>query len=352
MKKKLTKGWQLTGIAGALLAATTLMATSAVHASNAEAFYDGKTIRFMNSTGAGGTMDLYLLLVMKHMEKHLPARTRVVLEHRTGAGGAIGSNYLFSNAPKDGTYIGMPVPAIVSATFSTPEQARYDPTEFNAIGRVVDLPRAFIARSDSGITSFEDAAAVSEPVTFGIMSVGTSFDQFMTVANEAIGTNFRRVPGYTGGGPTFLAVEQGEVVATVAEPANLLANKWHLVEDGSISVLGTLSLEPVQGLEQFPNIMDLIPEDHPRREIATAVAQSAGIGLSLFAPPGVPAERVEYLREALRKTMADPDFIAEAEERRIPVSYASGEWLEELMHSAANVSPEVQAWFLDLTRGN
>jgi hypothetical protein len=36
--------------------------------------------------------------VMKHMEKHLPEGTSVVLEHRTGAGGIVGTNHLFNVA--------------------------------------------------------------------------------------------------------------------------------------------------------------------------------------------------------------------------------------------------------------
>ncbi|MFN3351910.1 hypothetical protein, partial [Pseudorhodoplanes sp.] len=38
-------------------------------AQKAEDFYKDKTIRVMSVTGAGGTMDLYLLLFMKHAKK-------------------------------------------------------------------------------------------------------------------------------------------------------------------------------------------------------------------------------------------------------------------------------------------
>ncbi|MGQ4878086.1 Bug family tripartite tricarboxylate transporter substrate binding protein [Billgrantia sp. LNSP4103-1] len=314
-----------------------------------EDFYEDKTIRMVSTTGAGGTMDLYLLLTMKHMEKYLPESTDIVLEHRTGGGGAVGANYLFQAAPKDGTYIGMPVPALVSSKFSNPNQVRYEADEFLAIGRLVDLPRVFVARADSGIASFQDAIDAEEPITHAIMTVGTSLDQYMTVANDALGTNFRRIPGYSGGGPTFLAMEQGEVDSTTAEPANLLSNKWHLVESGEINVLGILGLEPLEGLEDAENILDLIDEDNPYYGMAEAVAQSAALGLSLLAPPGVPEERIEYLRDVLEKTVNDPEFIAEAEERDIPVNYASGEWLDDLIAESSKVSEEVEQWFFELS---
>lgn len=334
-----------------ILAATTavsMLFVSPLAAQSAEEFFAGQTIRVVSSTGAGGTMDLYLLLFMKHAEKHLPQGTTMVLEHRTGGGGAIMANYMFNQAPQDGTTFGMPVPAVVSSTFSTPDAARYVPDEFTAIGRMVDLPRVFVARTDSGITSFEDAAASEQEITHGIMTVGTSLDQYMTVANEAFGTRFRKIAGYSGGGPTFLAMEQGEVASTTAEPANLLANKWHLVESGEISVLGILGLEPVAGLEDYPNLLDLIPEDNPARGQALAVAQSAGIGLSLIAPPNVPEDRAAYLRDVFTATMTDPELIAEAAERAIPVNYSSGADLQALLTEAMQVEDSTIEWFQGL----
>ncbi|GGD42281.1 Bug family tripartite tricarboxylate transporter substrate binding protein [Sinisalibacter lacisalsi] len=324
--------------------------TTAAQAQSPEEFFAGKTLRVVSSTGAGGTMDLYLLLFMKHAEKHLPEGTSLVLDHRTGGGGSIMANYIYNQARADGTEFGMPVPAIVSSTFTQPDATRYVPDEFTALGRLVDLPRVFVARTDSGITSFEDLRDAEGEITHGIMTVGTSLDQYMRIANEALGANFRAVAGYSGGGPTFLAMEQGEVQSTTAEPANLLANKWHLVESGDISVLGILGLEPVAGLEDYPNLLDLIDEDSPAYGKSLSVAQSAGIGLSLIAPPGVPEDRATYLREVFTATMTDPELLAEAEERSIPINYASGDWLQDLLGDAMNVDDDVRAWFASLVQ--
>lgn len=319
-------------------------------AQGAADYFKGKTLRVISSTGAGGTMDLYLLLAMKHMEKHLPEGTKLVLEHRTGGGGAIMANYLYSAAPKDGTAFGMPVPALVSSTFSNPDGTRYDPAKFTMIGRMVDLPRVFVARADSGIKTLQDAARVERDIPHGIMTVGTSLDQYMTAVNEVLGTKFRRVAGYTGGGPTFLAMEQGEVQSTTAEPANLLANKWHLVQNGTINVLGVLGTEKIPGLESAPSVLDMIPKDHPKRGIVEGVAASGAIGLSLIAPPEVPADRVAFLRDVLAKTMNDPALLAEAKERKIPINFADGARLQQIVAEAAAAPQPVREWFRDLAK--
>lgn len=335
-------------IRAALAVAATSIGLTA-NAQSAADFYKGKTIRVASSTGAGGTMDIYLLLMMKHMEKHLPEGTKTVLEHRTGGGGAIMANYMFAGAPKDGTTVGMPVPAIVTSTFSNPANTRYDPAKFNYIGRLVDNPRVFVARADSGIKTMADAAKSDKEIPHSIMTVGTSLDQFMTAVNEAMGTKFKRVAGYTGGGPAFLAMEQGEVQSTTAEPANLLSNKWHLVQNGTVTVLGVLGQDKVPGLENAPYILDMIPANNPKRSVVEAVAASAAIGLGIIAPPEVPADRVAFLRDVFNKTVNDPAYIAEAKERKIPLNSATGEQVTKIVADAMKAPEATRQWFFSLS---
>ena len=48
-------------------------------------------------------------------------------------------------------------------------------------------------------------------------------------------------------------------------------------------------------------------------------------------PPGVPKERVQILREAMRKTFSDPEFIAEYKKTGDDSSALSGEDLEKII---------------------
>lgn len=181
------------------------------------------------------------------------------------------------------------------------------------------------------------------------MARGGMFTQHMLVANQGAGTKFRNIHGYTGGGPAFLALEQGEVASATAEPANLFANKWHLVENGSINVLAVSGLERLPQLPDVPTVMEFIPEATPAREIAQAVLGEAALGLSLIAPPGVPSERIEFLRDVFMNTVTDPEFVAEAKERSIPVNPASGAEVEQVIQNLANSPEHVQKWFFEIS---
>jgi tripartite-type tricarboxylate transporter receptor subunit TctC len=314
---------------------------------DAATFYQNNTLRIVNTTGAGGTMDLYILLLTRHMGKHLPDGTDVILEHRPGAGGTVGTNYLFSAAPNNGSVIGMPTPSLVINTF-TQSGARYDPTAFEPIGRVTDAARILVARSDSGITSMADARGIE--ATHAILAPGTTTDQVAVAANQILGTRFRRIPGYTGGGPAFVAMEQGEVASTSTEPANLFANKWPLVEAGTINVLAVSGSERLAELPDVPTLMELAG-DHPNLDILDAVAGTADIGLSLIAPPGVPEDRLALLREAFARTLNDPEFIAEAAGRGIPLNFADADWLAERIRRDSEQPEHVLAWFRSLLAG-
>jgi len=65
------------------------------------------------------------------------------------------------------------------------------------------------------------------------------------------------------------------------------------------------------------------------------------------APPGIPADRKQALRVAFEKTMADPDFLAEARQRGLEVNPVTGadidKLIDELYQTPADVVAEVRA---------
>ena len=92
--------------AAALLAVAGLMAPDA-QADAVSDFYRGKTVNVLIGVGAGGEYDLQARLVAKHIGRHIPGNPSVVPQNMTGASGLKMQNYLYIQAPRDGTYIGM-----------------------------------------------------------------------------------------------------------------------------------------------------------------------------------------------------------------------------------------------------
>ena len=77
-------------------------------------------------------------------------------------------------------------------------------------------------------------------------------------------------------------------------------------------------------LPDVPNAYDLVTDDADR-QLFKLIFGPWAFGRPIFAPPGTPADRVATLRNAFKETIADPDFIAEAEKINLEINTTSGE---------------------------
>ena len=64
-------------------------------------------------------------------------------------------------------------------------------------------------------------------------------------------------------------------------------------------------------------------------------------GRPMMVTPGTPLDRVKILRDALAKTLNDPEVIAEAKKSRMDVDPTTGEELENLVKEIFDSPPEV-----------
>src|SRR5689334_11328923 len=96
---------------GVLCGAVALSSPAAAQAD----FYKGKTIEMIISTGVGGGLDSNARMVARYLTKHIPGNPNVVAKNMPGAGHVRAANYIYNQAPKDGTTIGTLIPAFVMA---------------------------------------------------------------------------------------------------------------------------------------------------------------------------------------------------------------------------------------------
>ena len=75
--------------------------------------------------------------------------------------------------------------------------------------------------------------------------------------------------------------------------------------------------------------------------VVNVVTLPTTVGYAYWVAPEVPAERVAIFREAFAKTVADPNFLAEAKKLSLDIKVQTGEQLEALVKAAAQTSKEV-----------
>lgn len=328
--RRIASAWRLMRACLAVwlaLGASALIA-GRVDAQPADGFYQGKSLRFIVTYQPGGTYDLYSRLFAMHASKHIPGHPPVVVEYMPGAGGMTGTMYLYEQAERDGTVIGMAPRDLAVNQMLHPEAARYDARSFNWIGRIASYTGVIFVMSRTGVKTADDLRRIK--VIAG--SWGNTTDSYMTpvLLNAFAGTAFKVVTGYRGGPEVDLAIERGEADARVASWTTLKTTRSEWLRDGKVVVPLQTGLERHPDLPQLPLIGDLATNAEGRR-ILEFMNSDSGIGWNVVAPPGVPAERVAALRAVFAATMRDPEFLADAAKRQLEILPGSGEEVQRVI---------------------
>src|SRR5215211_3533889 len=97
-------------------------------------FYKGKTVTIVASGGVGGPIDLACRVVARFLPRHIPGNPTIVVRNMPGGGHVLMSNYMFTQAPKDGTTIGGVVNSIPTHQVIDGRGVRFDERAFHWLG--------------------------------------------------------------------------------------------------------------------------------------------------------------------------------------------------------------------------
>ena len=318
------------------------LAASAAVAQTVADFYRGKSIELDINVSVGGGYDLYARMVARHMGRHIPGNPTILPKNMEGGGGMRLANWLYNVAPKDGTAIG----ALTRATAFEPllgnKNTQYDGTKFNYIGSANDEVSVCVAWYTSGIKTFEDAQQM--PLVVGSAGVADDTYQYPALLNHLFGAKFKLILGYPGGNEINLAMERGEVQGRCSIPwSTVKATRRSWIEENKVSLLMQYSLGKHPDLPNVPLVMDLAKTDE-QRTILKLIFGRQVMGRPFAAPLEVRKDRVDALRNAFMETMADKEFLAEAEKAKLEITPVSGEKIESLVLEVyRNTTAEVAA---------
>jgi len=173
-------------------------------------FYRGKTIELIISTGVGGGLDANARLVARHLANHIPGNPTIVPKNMPGAGHIRAANYVFTQAPKDGTTIATFIPIFVMAqVLERSKSIQFDPSNFNWLASTSSSNSSVYVWHTSQAKSIEDAT--KRPVLMGGTGIGSYTVIYPTVMNAVLGTQFKLVMGYQSTSEIGLAMERGEI---------------------------------------------------------------------------------------------------------------------------------------------
>ena len=127
-------------------------------------------------------------------------------------------------------------------------------------------------------------------------------------------------------------MENGEVAGRGSNSwASYKATKPDWIRDKKMNVLVQIGLQKAKDLPDVPLLMDLAKNDEDRAALKLLSAPP-DIGRPVFAPPGVPADRVKALRDAFDATMKDAAFLEAAKREGLDIDPVSGEQLQKIVN--------------------
>jgi tripartite-type tricarboxylate transporter receptor subunit TctC len=340
------RGWAWArGVAGAAFA---LLPAAFAHAQSPAEFYKGRNVDFYIGYSAGGAYDLYARVLARHLGKHIPGNPTITPKNMEGAGSLRLANWLYNVGPKNGTALGTIGRGTAFDPLLGSKGAQFQADKFTWIGSANNEVSVCVARRTSGITRFEDVFEREQIV--GGTGQAADTDQFPRILNGVLGTKFKIVSGYPGGNDITLAMERGEVQGRCGWSwSSVLSTHKRWIDDKLINVLVQLSLNKHPDLPNVPLVMDFAKGADQQQMFKLIFARQV-MGRPYLAPPSVPKDRADALRNAFARTMQDPEFLADAEKSQLEITPVTGEEIDKLVRDLYQTPKALAAQAAELIR--
>jgi tripartite-type tricarboxylate transporter receptor subunit TctC len=252
--------------------------------------YPNHPVRMIVPYPVGGASDVTARIVAARLSERL--RQPVVVDNRSGAGGAIGAELAAKAAPDGYTLLLGSASEIVMLP-AVARQVPFDPArDFAPIALVSDIALVLVAHPSLGVGNVQELIALAKAkpgaINYGSAGVGATSHLAMAMFNAMTATKMVHVP-YKGSAPATADLVAGHLqVGTPTLPAALPYEK-----SGQLKVLAVTSAKRWPTL---PNVPTLAESGLPDYEVT--------LWTGLMAPAGIAPDIVALLHRETAAVLA------------------------------------------------
>jgi tripartite-type tricarboxylate transporter receptor subunit TctC len=258
-------------------------------AENPEEFYRGKTLNWIVASEPGSPTDLIARTVAPFLAKETGARLKVE-DMKTDEG----INFVYNKGSRDGLTIGSKTTdAIIGNEILKAPGVQYDTDKFNFVADLYPSVKVFQLSPKLTLKTLE-ALRRAKGLRAGGTSAKGSIAMSSAVMLEILGLDGKVITGYQGKKNLTLAMARGEVDCMVTSDDTALRDE----KDGYILNFMTVGDRKSAAVPQVPTPAELGVKISKDLDSVHKFITSGGIAVVL--PPGVPTERVEYLRKVFQ----------------------------------------------------
>ena len=283
--------------------------------------YPSENIRWVVGAKPGGGVDIYARTVGRYMEKYLPDGIHVIVENRPGAGHSIANTYVY-NAKPDGHTIGSPfMPGLY--VMQIVSDVNFDMTKINWLGMIDRAWRTYSLSPKSKFKSLKDLQG-GEKVRVGI--VGFASEAIILLTLKSMGVNAEYIPGHKNAKDGIMAAIRGDVdlIGFSYSSSRQFIEKKQIIP---VMITGAEGRQP-----ELPDVPTLTELGY--KEVDSVTGNWRAISMT----PGVPQDRVEYLRDVIWKTLNDKELLAWSKKAKRPVNPRTGEETEKIMQKLMKIA--------------
>jgi tripartite-type tricarboxylate transporter receptor subunit TctC len=309
-------------------------------------FYQDKTLRIVAGYGAGSVDDAWTRLIAQYLVKYIPGNPNIIVQNMPGAGAMIAANYVYKVAKPDGLTLGGIRAGLYFDQLVGRAQVQFDWPKFTWLGTPTQVEQIIYIRADTPYKTIEDVRKATVPPKCGATGTASTGYYVGNLLEETLGAKFNTLTGYKDGPEVDLAVERGEIQCRGISLETLFGREpllgWS--KNGFVRVLIQTGKKRDPKLPDVPTIWELMNEyktaDSGKR-LATVILAVGAFGRPYVSSPGLPPDRAKILQGAFKKTLTDPDFQAQAKERKLDIDPVASEELETLAREVMAQPPDV-----------
>jgi tripartite-type tricarboxylate transporter receptor subunit TctC len=318
-----------------ILLVLALVLVSRVNALAQAPFYQDKTVRIVAGYGAGSVDDVWSRMIARYLTKYIPGNPNVLVQNMPGAGAMIAANYVYKVAKPDGLTLGGIRAGLYFDQLVGRKEVQFDWPKFTWLGTPTQVEQIIYIRANTPYKTIHDVRKAAVPPKCGATGTASTGYYIGNLLEETLGAKFNTLTGYKDGPEVDLAVEREEIQCRGISLETLFGREplisWS--KNGFVRVLIQTGKKRDPKLPDVPTIWELMDEyktPDAGKRLAVTILSVGAFGRPYVSSPGLPPERAKILQDAFRKALTDPDFQAQAKERKLNIEPVAGDELEVL----------------------
>ncbi|UIF89732.1 tripartite tricarboxylate transporter substrate binding protein [Cupriavidus sp. UYPR2.512] len=280
-------------LAAGMLACAALMPLPVLAAPDHAARFPDRPIRIIVPFSAGGVVDSVTRITAENMARVL--KQPVIVENKTGAGGAIGADFVARSAADGYTLLAVSPSYVVGPLLNPSVHQGKSGKDFRAVAGIGAVPNVIVVPAASPLRTLPELldAARNQPGTLTYASAGVGTSNHLSAELLAQMTHVKLTHVPYKGQPEAMSDLLGARVSMMALTSAIARQQ---VQSGKLRALAVTSAKRSQALPDVPTVA----------EAARLPGYEVGAWLGLVAPQGTPDAVVRKLAEAAAQATSDP----------------------------------------------